>query len=472
MPAVMSGWQGRQEKGKKMERIIQEAVRKLKTRLCGLAEKFLGAGLSPQALSRFESDLHESLGEVARTVEKAVLEASDIRRPAIEHEGRRHYLKYKGPQEYQCFFGKIEVVRSVYQANGERTMCPLELNAGIRHHHLTPLAAEFVAYSTAHMVPGELAGFCRRWQYLAPSETVIKQVAAEVGEVTEKSKGAYEKQVHSEDTVPKETAVVVISRDGTSVNVRKEGWREAQVGTVACYGPLIPPVDEEDDEHHERLRTVYLGQMPQEKSPSFNAKFEREVEHTLTNIPSDCAVLCLADGSIGIWNYFEAHPKLRDAVHILDFHHAAGYLAKVSHALYGEGTPEAKAWFDKYRKILKETEGGIEQVIRAIRYYRLSFGIRSGSKYEAIRDALRYFTRNRRHMHYAEYRRQGFPIGSGVVEAGCKTLVGQRLKRAGMRWSLEGGQAILNLRAVILSERWDAFWACHTVALEREGIAA
>lgn len=472
MPAVVAAGKAGTEKGKKMERIIQEAVQKLKMRLCGLADEFLEKGLSPQALSRFEADLHDNLGEVARTVEKAVLEASDIERPVMEHDGRRHYLKYKGPQEYQCFFGKIEVVRSVYQANGERTLCPLEINAGIRHHHLTPLAAEFVAYSTAHMVPAELAGFCRRWQHLSPSETVIKQVAQEVGETTEKSQGAYEKQVHRQDTPPRETALVAISRDGTSVNVRKEGWRQAQVGTVACYGPLIPAVEEENEDHRERLRTVYLGQMPEEKSPSFNAKFEREVEHTLTHIPMDCRIVCLADGSIGIWNYFEDHAKLREAVHVLDFHHAAGYLAKVSHALYGEGTPEAKCWFEKYRKILKDIDGGVEQVIRAIRYYRLSFGVRSGPKYEAIRETLRYFTRNRRHMRYAEYRSHGLPIGSGVVEAGCKTLVGQRLKRAGMRWSLEGGQAILNLRAVVLSERWDAFWGCHTKALQRESVAA
>ena len=65
----------------------------------------------------------------------------------------------------------------------------------------------------------------------------------------------------------------------------------------------------------------------------------------------------------------------------------------------------------------------------------------------------------------AEYRRQGLPIGSGVVEAACKTLIGQRLKRSGMRWSIEGGQNIINLRGIVLSRRWDAFWRCHEEAL-------
>jgi hypothetical protein len=98
----------------------------------------------------------------------------------------------KGPQEYQCLFGEITVTRSVYQANGDRTVCPLEVNAGILHHHMTPAADEFVAYSTAHMVPGELAEFCRRWQYLTPSETVLKQAAGEIGEMAEMLQDVHE----------------------------------------------------------------------------------------------------------------------------------------------------------------------------------------------------------------------------------------------------------------------------------------
>jgi len=75
-------------------------------------------------------------------------------------------------------------------------------------------------------------------------------------------------------------------------------------------------------------------------------------------------------------------------------------------------------------------------------------------------------------MKYSEYRAAGLPIGSGVVEAACKTLVGQRFKRAGMRWSIDGGQKILNLRAAVLSNRWDLFWNCHQEALGADAVAA
>lgn len=446
-----------------MDSIINEGLRHLKDRIEEIAAEVAQGELTPRSLSEFEHELHGALGELGRTVEKAVLEGADVEQPSIEHGGRRHYWKYKGPQEYQCLFGKIEVRRSVYQANGQRTSCPLEMNAGILHHHLTPAAAEFVAYSTAHMVPAELVEFCRRWQFLTPSETVIKQVAAKVGEISELLSEIYEQRIHNEEPPVEGTSVVTFSRDGTSVNIREEGWRQAQAGAISFYGRKVKK--EKEENKRERLRTVYLGQMPEEKTATFDTKFEREVDRTLATVSRRTLLACIADGAQSNWKYFESHPQLRKAVHINDFWHAAEHLSKASAALFGEGTAKSKGWFKKYRYILKTEDGAVDQVVRSIRYYRKIRRIRSVQKLKTIRDVLRYFTRNRKRMSYAAYRRRGLPIGSGVVEAACKTLVGQRFKRAGMRWSIEGGQSILNLRVVVLSRRWDYFWNCHKDAL-------
>lgn len=62
-------------------------------------------------------------------------------------------------------------------------------------------------------------------------------------------------------------------------------------------------------------------------------------------------------------------------------------------------------------------------------------------------------------MQYAKYAEKGWPIGSGVIEAACKSVVKQRMCRIGQRWSISGGQAILNLRSVVKSNRWDSFWS-------------
>ncbi len=455
-----------------MDDIIQETLTKLKGQVEAIAERFCRGRLSPASLARFEHDLHKRLGEVGRAVEKAVLERVDVEQPWIERDGARHYWKYKGPQEYQCLFGKIEVERSVYQANGERTVCPLELNAGIAHHHLTPPAAELVAFATSQMVPAEVEAFCQKFQYLQPCETVIKQVAAEVGEMAEEMREYYEEEIYAQEgPAPREAAVVVVSRDATTVNIRDERWKHAQVGSVAMYGE-ITGIDENGDVTRERLRTTYVAQMPEDSTPTFNANLGREVEHGLTGLDEGTTVVCIADGAQSIWKYFKANPRLKSGILINDFYHAAEHLNEIAEALFGKGAANADQWFAKYRKILKREDNGVNKVIRSIRYHSQNRTIRSDQRLKVIRDGLKYFTNNRGRMEYAIYRARGLPIGSGVVEACCKTVVGLRLKRPGMRWSREGGQHILNLRVLVLSKRWDTFWLRHEEALGEARVAA
>ena len=134
--------------------------------------------------------------------------------------------------------------------------------------------------------------------------------------------------------------------------------------------------------------------------------------------------------------------------------HAAQHLSDAFDAAYGANDPKAVAQFEKYRHLLRYDDDGVTQVIRALRHLR--------SKHPEcgrIAQVLGYFRNNRHRMGYAEAKDQGLPIGSGVVEATCKTLVTERLKRSGMRWSERGGQAILTLRALLQSHRFESGWS-------------
>ena len=117
-------------------------------------------------------------------------------------------------------------------------------------------------------------------------------------------------------------------------------------------------------------------------------------------------------------------------------------------------TPRRVAQFEKYRHLLRYDDDGVAQVIRALRHLRSKH-----PECERIAQVLGYFRNNRHRMGYAEAKDQGLPIGSGVVEATCKTLVTERLKRSGMRWSERGGQAILTLRALFQSHRFESGWS-------------
>jgi len=122
--------------------------------------------------------------------------------------------------------------------------------------------------------------------------------------------------------------------------------------------------------------------------------------------------------------------------------------------------------------VLRDAPQGVDKVLGALRRLRTR-----SPRRQAIHKALADCREHRHRMHYADLRAHNVPIGSGVVEAACKTLVSQRLKRAGMRWRPDGGQAIVTFRALCQSERFERAWSLlgepykRSVTLPRKGIA-
>jgi hypothetical protein len=174
---------------------------------------------------------------------------------------------------------------------------------------------------------------------------------------------------------------------------------------------------------------------------------------------SEVVVIC--DGKPSLWKTIDQIPLYAGATQILDFFHVTEHLSRAAEAIFGKKDEKANRWYGKYRALLLEDEGGLESLLRSLRYYRRA--LRSGSERRKIVDrVLRYFGRNRERMRYAEFRARGLPVGSGVVEAACKTIVGARLKRSGMRWTEEGGQHVLNLRTRARSREWSSFWSAYT----------
>ncbi len=132
---------------------------------------------------------------------------------------------------------------------------------------------------------------------------------------------------------------------------------------------------------------------------------------------------------------------------ILDFYHASEHLNEVARAWYGDGSARAKRWVEaRERDLLSDC---VETVIRSI----ISWRPVDQEAREVRRKNLIYFETNKERMRYATFKSQGFHIGSGLVESACKTVVGQRLKQSGMRWSEPGAEAMLQLRSAILTHR-------------------
>ena len=229
------------------------------------------------------------------------------------------------------------------------------------------------------------------------------------------------------------------------------GYREVGCGTVVLY-----------DAGGERLSTVRYGRMPEYKKITLCGQLKAECQSILALRP-DLKVIKLADGAEENWRFLDdldlgLPPHLLVEVEeasSVDFCHAAEHLKKACDAIWNDNAVKSKAEFERYRTLLKEEDNGVETVIRSLKYH---FGRARSRRRELIEEQLTYFRNQRHRMQYAQYLREGLPIGSGVVEAACKTLATQRMKQSGMSWGQDGGQAILTLRSLIQSNRWEQGW--------------
>ena len=139
------------------------------------------------------------------------------------------------------------------------------------------------------------------------------------------------------------------------------------------------------------------------------------------------------------------------ATQIVDLYHAREHLAGLSNIVYGAASTESKQWVAARYKQLDA--GDVEALVTSMRRLRPH----AHKAQEEIRKAIDHFQNNAERMRYADFRRQGLFVGSGIVEAGCKTI-GLRLRQSGMRWTVQGANAILTLGCCQLSGRWEEFW--------------
>lgn len=171
-------------------------------------------------------------------------------------------------------------------------------------------------------------------------------------------------------------------------------------------------------------------------------------------------VVVLGDGARWLWRLVEEH--FPGAVQIVDVWHAQEHVWEVAHAVFGRTTPEGVAWAKQGCTWL--VQGEIETLVQAIAALPPVAPLPGQTK-SVPEQAIGYFSTNAERMRYPAFRAQGMHIGSGIAEAACKTVVSTRAKRAGMRWTPAGLDALLPLRTAVLNGSFDAFWQDRSHAL-------
>ena len=418
---------------------------------CGHEEGFEG----------FEREVRRRFSEAEREFIGEELERLDVTLPEILIEGIRHRQVVSGYGEYMTAAGPVKVLRHRYRAVGTNgaSECPMEWRAGIVEGFFTPLAARLGLWAVTHLTPAESESLFRELGGMSPSRSSLDRLPKGLNEKWEARRAEWEAELRAQEAPVAAAAVLAVSLDGVMApmkdgqrEARREqsrqegkqtrgpsGYREVGCGTVSLY-----------DSEGERLSTVRTARMPESKKRTLKRQLAAEVEHAFRQQPH-LRLVKVADGARDNWEFLAK--ELPPGVEVVDFYHAAEHLKRAFDQVHGEGAPKAHACFAEYRHVLLRVEDGVGKVIRTLAYHH-----KRKPRCDKLKQELEYFRRNRSRMDYARLRAQNLPIGSGVIEATCKTLVTQRMKRSGQRWTNEGGQAILTFRALAQSDRFDAAW--------------
>lgn len=354
--------------------------------------------------------------------------------------------------------GPVPFGRSFYQCDTCHQGCfPDDQRLDIIHTSYSPGVRRLMARAGSQTQFAQAAEDLRCYAGLDLEPREIERVAEEVGRQVEQWLCEEQEQIRSQGMAKPPTLAAdtkfYISFDGTGVPVRKSELvgrrgkqpdgsartREVKLGCVFTQVGL----DKEGYPQRDPDSTTYVGAI--ESSTLFGWRMYAEAVRR--GLDQAKTVIALTDGQR--YNHTIVQTHFPQAVHIVDLFHAYEHLTAIAQQLWGQEAKAPKAWRDLL-------EAG--DIPRLVRKAGRQLPVSAKSK-KALLKQLCYFEKNASHMRYAEFRDHKFFVGSGVVEAGCRTVIGERLKQSGMRWSVRGANAIIALRCCLLSGRFEDFWA-------------
>ena len=455
-----------------IQKVVKLAMEVFEQKMEDFAGKADVKELTADLALDFSAALKDAFSEAGRQAYQRFIESYDLQEPMLDINGRTFRWKMVSPKVFLTPFGEMQVARSLYQADaGGKSYCPLDDFWGMKDEFATEDVREAVAFSMAHLTDDETQQLFEKCAWFHPSATAIKNITDTIGNFVETHADTIMQTVQDIQQLPQETDVLVASMDGVNVLLREQGtqqgrpaqrpghkassskntaYKNAMAGAISWYA-----LPSEPEERPQRLQSCYTARMPQDGATTFKRQFEQEVLAAQEKLPQGATKIFLCDGHRAIWSYADNNPMYDDYEKLIDFYHTTEHLSKAGEALFGKSSDQGKVWYNKYRGKLLDDNDGAESVLRSMIYYSQNL---PKSRKESMEAERTFFMRNKDRMSYADFRARGLPIGSGPVEAACKSIVKTRLCRSGMRWSRHGGQRILHLRCFVKSNRWDVFW--------------
>jgi hypothetical protein len=368
--------------------------------------------------------------------------------PEPEYQRRSGQRAYAArSQTVLSAFGWLKYARTYYQAPGQAGSCPLDNVLGILGG-CTPMAARLLCRTAARTPYVEGAGDLLELAGLEVDPSFIQQLAQLVGT---RGQPLLERLTVP---VPAGAQTIYFMTDGTGVPMAQpelEGragkgpdgqasTREAKLAAVFTQTIL----DAEGHPVRDPASTTYLGTF--ESSAEFGGRLRQAA--LARNLGQFSRQAYLGDGAAWVWTIgSQCFPAARQ---ILDFYHGGEHVSELARLVFDD-PGSAQNMTLRWQALLYDSE--LDVLLAEARQKT------PPQKQAAVAKALQYFENNRERMDYKKYRQEGYFIGSGVVEAGCKKVIGGRLKQSGMFWKLPGANAVTILRCALLSATgWSQFW--------------
>jgi len=418
--------------------------------------------------AEFERELADKMTAVEREALGVALGALDVDVPKVLIDGVPHLRVLRTETTFMGLAGPVSVTRSLYRPAGERNapvVDPVAIRAGALERVWLPAAAREMAYLIQQGTSREAETMGQRLGRLPYSHAAFERIAHAVGQRYVDQHQQIELQLIEEFEVPEQARSISVSLDRVSVPMEeprdrpagrpRKGapkrpisrvFRMAYCGTVTLH-----------DGEGQALHTIRYGTMPAGDAVALCTGMADDVVEMLGQQP-DLKVELLCDGAKEMWNLLDAEFNTvpfgtgRTLVsRLIDFWHAIEKLAPAAKVLFGD--QEGNAHLARWKLRLKKKSGASAEILAELVESGLEH-VRVGDG-EPVHEAITYFTNNGDRMDYAGARRAGLPIGSGAVEATCKSLIAVRMKRPGARWKTRTGEHIVHLRALALSDRWD-----------------
>lgn len=388
----------------------------------------------------------EAVRDRVQPIQRRMLEAL-LERLGTGQEGSRRacgtcggWARYMGnrPHRVQTVVGRLREHRRAYYygCRCEGGFFPQDQKLGLDREGRSPGLVRLLSLAGAASSYEKAAEYLWEIGRLATSRTTIERVTEEQGEQAQAYLRARETQgraglLKEVESPPKRLYIEI---DGTCAPTR-EGWKEVKLGCVF------------EQQGEQRTKAHYTAGF--EGVEDFLPRLKGVA--LVRGLAEAQEVVVLGDGAAWIWGRV---PEVLDrpVKQIVDWYHAKERIYRIATLCFGETSPEGKAWARQAEAEL--WEGRVEDVLHRIRQLRP----RGSEAKTWVRQSLGYFAENAERMRYGSFRAEGYWIGSGVVESGCKHVVGERLKQAGMRWEREHADKVLALRVLRASGLWERFW--------------